>query len=85
MGILSTQFPQASGLGEDPYLVGELAKGFVRGLQGDDPRYLQTASTAEHFFAYDEEDHRDAADVTIDERNQRGPPGLSPSCSGSCG
>ncbi len=58
-------------LGEDPYLVGELAKGFVRGLQGDNPRYLQTASTAKHFFAYDEEDHRDAADVTIDERNQR--------------
>jgi beta-glucosidase len=58
-------------LGEDPYLVGELAKGFVRGLQGDDPSYLQVASTAKHFLAYSEEDHRDNHNVTVDERNLR--------------
>lgn len=58
-------------LGEDPYLVGELAKGFVRGLQGDDPRYLQVASTAKHFLAYNQEENRDSFNVVVDERNLR--------------
>lgn len=58
-------------LGEDPYLVGELAKGFVRGLQGDHPRYLQVASTAKHFLAYNQEEGRDRLNVVVDERNLR--------------
>src|SRR6056300_1350813 len=28
--------------GEDPYLTGILASSFIKGLQGDDPRYLKT-------------------------------------------
>ncbi len=43
----------------------------MRGLQGDDPSYLQVASTAKHFLAYSEEDHRDNFNVTVDERNLR--------------
>jgi beta-glucosidase len=35
--------------GEDPYLVGQLAVQFVRGMQGDDPRYLRTIATPKHF------------------------------------
>lgn len=58
-------------LGEDPYLVGELAKGFVRGLQGNDPNYLQTASTVKHFLAYDQEQNRSGFNVVVDARNLR--------------
>jgi beta-glucosidase len=38
--------------GEDPYLAGQLAIQFVRGLQGDDPRYLKTVSTPKHFAVH---------------------------------
>jgi beta-glucosidase len=39
-------------LGEDPYLTGELGVAYVRGLQGDHPRYLKTAACAKHFAAH---------------------------------
>ncbi|HSU29404.1 MAG TPA: glycoside hydrolase family 3 N-terminal domain-containing protein, partial [Chitinophagaceae bacterium] len=35
--------------GEDPYLTANLAKAFVSGLQGDDPKYLKAAACAKHF------------------------------------
>ncbi len=38
--------------GEDPYLTGEIGLQFVRGLQGDDPRYLKTAACAKHFAVH---------------------------------
>ncbi len=38
--------------GEDPYLTGELGVAFVRGLQGDDPRYLKTAACAKHYAVH---------------------------------
>ena len=38
--------------GEDPYLSGRLAVQFVRGLQGDDPKYLKTVSTPKHFAVH---------------------------------
>ena len=38
--------------GEDPYLTSRLAVQLIRGLQGDDPRYLKTVATAKHFAAY---------------------------------
>lgn len=38
--------------GEDPYLTGELAVPFVRGLQGDDPHYLKLVATAKHFSVH---------------------------------
>ncbi len=38
--------------GEDPYLTGELATAFVRGLQGDDPKYLKTAACAKHYAVH---------------------------------
>ena len=58
-------------LGEDPYLVSELAKGFVHGLQGSDPNYLQTALTVKHFLAYDQEQNRSGLNVVVDDRNLR--------------
>lgn len=38
--------------GEDPYLTGRLGVEFVKGLQGDDPRYLKAAACAKHFAVH---------------------------------
>jgi beta-glucosidase len=38
--------------GEDPYLTGRMGVAFVRGLQGDDPRYLKVVATAKHFAVH---------------------------------
>ena len=38
--------------GEDPYLTAQLGIAFVKGLQGDDPKYLKVISTPKHFAAY---------------------------------
>src|SRR5205085_2139795 len=38
--------------GEDPYLTGTLGAAFVRGMQGDDPRYLKTAACAKHYAVH---------------------------------
>ena len=38
--------------GEDPYLTGEMGAAFVRGLQGDDPRYMRAAACAKHFAVH---------------------------------
>ncbi|GHA36723.1 glycosyl hydrolase [Salinimicrobium marinum] len=38
--------------GEDPYLTGLLGTAFVKGLQGDDPKYLKTAAAAKHYAVH---------------------------------
>ena len=38
--------------GEDPYLTGRLAVEFIRGLQGDDPKYYKTIATVKHFAVH---------------------------------
>jgi len=38
--------------GEDPYLTARLGTAYVRGLQGDDPRYLKAAACAKHFVVH---------------------------------
>ena len=38
--------------GEDPYLTGELGSAFVRGLQGNHPRYLKAAACAKHYAVH---------------------------------
>ncbi|NVO21686.1 MAG: glycoside hydrolase family 3 C-terminal domain-containing protein [Bacteroidetes bacterium] len=38
--------------GEDPFLTSEIGKAFVKGLQGDDPRYLKVVATAKHFAVH---------------------------------
>ena len=38
--------------GEDPYLTARMGVEFVRGLQGDDPRYLKLVATAKHFAVH---------------------------------
>ena len=57
--------------GEDPFLTGEMGTAFVRGLQGDDPRYLKVVSTPKHFAANNEEHNRFECDATIPEKQLR--------------
>ena len=38
--------------GEDPFLTGMLGRAFVRGLEGDDPKYLKAAACAKHFAVH---------------------------------
>ena len=38
--------------GEDPFLTGEMGTAYVRGLQGDDPKYLRAAACAKHFAVH---------------------------------
>ncbi len=38
--------------GEDPYLTGQMGIAFVKGLQGDDPKYLKVVSTAKHYAVH---------------------------------
>lgn len=38
--------------GEDPYLTGEMGTAFVRGLQGDNPKYLKAAACAKHYAVH---------------------------------
>ena len=54
--------------GEDPFLNGTMAVAFVRGLQGDDPKYWQSAALLKHFLANSNEDHRNVSSSDFDER-----------------
>lgn len=38
--------------GEDPYLTSRLGVAYVKGLQGDDPRYLKTVATPKHYAVH---------------------------------
>ena len=38
--------------GEDPFLTGTMGAAFVRGLQGDDPKYLKAAACAKHYAVH---------------------------------
>jgi beta-glucosidase len=52
--------------GEDPFLTGSLAKAFVAGLQGNDPKYLKAAACAKHYAIHSgPESSRHTFDVNI--------------------
>ena len=58
--------------GEDPYLTGRLAVQFVRGLQGDDPKYYKTVATVKHFAVHSgPEPERHEFDAVVGERDLR--------------
>ena len=46
------------GYGEDPVLVSEISKAFIKGLQGDHPKYYKVLSAPKHFVANNEEYRR---------------------------
>ena len=58
--------------GEDPFLTGKLAVQFIRGLQGDDPKYFKTIATVKHFAVHSgPEPERHAFDAVVNERDLR--------------
>ena len=54
--------------GEDAYLAGRLTVAYVRGLQGDHPRYWKTASLMKHFLANSNENNRFINSSDFDEQ-----------------
>ena len=58
--------------GEDPYLTGEMGTAFVRGLQGDHPRYLKAAACAKHYAVHSgPEGERHGFDARVSPRDLR--------------
>ena len=58
--------------GEDPFLTGTIGSAFVKGLQGDDPKYLKASATAKHFVVHSgPEAIRDKFDAIVDEKDFR--------------
>lgn len=54
--------------GEDPYLTGRIGVAFVKGLQGDDPKYLKLVATLKHYAVNNVEADRQKLSATVDER-----------------
>ncbi len=58
--------------GEDPYLSGRMAVQFIRGLQGDDPKYFKTIATVKHYAVHSgPEPARHSFDAVTSERDLR--------------
>ncbi|HEY9285075.1 MAG TPA: glycoside hydrolase family 3 C-terminal domain-containing protein [Pyrinomonadaceae bacterium] len=58
--------------GEDPHLTARLGVEFVRGLQGDDPKYLKTIATPKHYAVHSgPEPERHVFDAKATERDMR--------------
>lgn len=58
--------------GEDPYLTSRLGVAFVKGLQGDDPKYLKVVSTPKHYAVHSgPEPERHRFDAAASERDLR--------------
>ena len=58
--------------GEDPFLASKMGAAFVRGMQGDDAKYLKTAACAKHFAVHSgPEALRHGFDAKVSERDLR--------------
>ena len=58
--------------GEDPFLTSRLGIQFIRGLQGDDPKYYKTIATVKHFAVHSgPEPERHSFDAVVSERDLR--------------
>ncbi len=58
--------------GEDPYLTGRMAVQFIKGLQGDDPKYLKAVATAKHFAVHSgPESSRHTFDAKVEDADLR--------------
>lgn len=49
--------------GEDPFLTGRLGVAFIKGMQGDDPKYLKAMACAKHYAVHSSEAGRSARNV----------------------
>ncbi|HEV8168606.1 MAG TPA: glycoside hydrolase family 3 C-terminal domain-containing protein, partial [Pyrinomonadaceae bacterium] len=58
--------------GEDPYLTSRLGVAFVKGLQGNDPKYLKVVATPKHYSVHSgPEPERHRFDAAASERDMR--------------
>lgn len=57
--------------GEDPFLVSQIAGGFVRGMMGNDATYLKTVPCGKHYFANNSEFDRHVSSSNMDSRDMR--------------
>ena len=57
--------------GEDPFLVSQIAGGFVRGMMGSDATYLKTVPCGKHYFANNSEFDRHVSSSNMDGRDMR--------------
>jgi len=58
--------------GEDPYLTGKMGVAFIKGMQGDDDKYLKTVATSKHYIVHSgPEPDRHSFDARISERDFR--------------
>jgi beta-glucosidase len=58
--------------GEDPFLTGRLGVQFIKGLQGNDPKYFKTIATVKHYAVHSgPEPERHSFDAITDERDLR--------------
>ena len=58
--------------GEDPFLTGRIAVNFIKGLQGNDPKYFKVIATVKHFAVHSgPEPERHSFDAVTDERDFR--------------
>ncbi|KXX66850.1 glycoside hydrolase family 3 C-terminal domain-containing protein [Flammeovirga sp. SJP92] len=44
---------------EDPFLMSEMARMYVRGMQGNDPKYVKTVTTVKHYVANNVDKYRE--------------------------
>jgi len=54
--------------GEDPFFNGTMVVAFAKGLQGDDPKYWQSAALLKHFLANSNENFRTSSSSDFDQR-----------------
>lgn len=58
--------------GEDPFLTASMGTAFIKGLQGNDPKYLKTSACAKHFAVHSgPEEGRHTFNAVIDEKDLR--------------
>jgi beta-glucosidase len=57
--------------GEDPFLVSQIASGFVKGMMGNDVTYLKTVPCGKHYFANNSEFNRHDGNSIMDSRDMR--------------
>ena len=57
--------------GEDPFLISQIAGGFIQGIMGNDPTYLKAVPCGKHYFANNSEFNRHTGSANMDDRDMR--------------
>lgn len=55
--------------GEDPFLVSSMGVAFIKGLQGNNPKYLKVVASPKHFVANNDDWARHSGSSNVDERS----------------